>query len=234
MNAPGIGAHDGRIASIRDRLGLDEVRTGGGDFGELLRAAEAVGRETKTDPRPDPAQTVEPGPVAARYEPAPIIGMLGIPVAVHDPGALAAALADGSFGWTGELPERGRQWVGHIEAAAQRHGLDPRLLASLVWAESSFKADAVSRAGALGLAQLMPGTAAGLGVDPLNPAENLDGGARYLTKMLDDFGSLDLALAAYNAGPGRVRAAGGIPQITETQAYVARVLGYYQRLGGTP
>jgi soluble lytic murein transglycosylase-like protein len=78
----------------------------------------------------------------------------------------------------------------------------------------------------------MPATAAGLGVDPWNTAENLDGGARYLAWTIDEFGSIELGLAAYNAGPTRVREAGGIPEIEETQAYVPRVLDYYRQLGG--
>jgi soluble lytic murein transglycosylase-like protein len=79
----------------------------------------------------------------------------------------------------------------------------------------------------------MPGTASGLGVDPTDPVANLDGGGRYLAGQLDSFGRVDLAVAAYNAGPGAVRQAGGVPDYPETQAYVRRVLGYYQQLGGT-
>ena len=135
--------------------------------------------------------------------------------------------------WAKGLPEAGRPWAAQIEAAAHEAGVDPRLLAALTWAESGFRPDAGSHAGAQGLTQLMPGTAAGLGVDPLDPAQNLRGGARYLRAQLDRFGSVELALAAYNAGPGRVAQAGGIPRIAETQAYVPRVLGYYQQLGGT-
>jgi soluble lytic murein transglycosylase-like protein len=108
--------------------------------------------------------------------------------------------------------------------------LDPRLFAALVWTESAFNPAAVSHAGAIGLAQLMPGTAAGLGVDPWDPVQNLDGGARYLRAQLDAFGSVDLALAAYNAGPNAVSRYGGIPPYVETQFYVLRVLGHYGRL----
>ena len=134
--------------------------------------------------------------------------------------------------WASGLPEAGKRWAGEIEAAAREAGVDPRLLAALTWAESGFRPDAGSHAGARGLTQLMPGTAAGLGVDPLDPAQNLRGGARYLRAQLDRFGSVELALAAYNAGPGRVAQAGGIPRIAETQAYVPRVLGYFSQLGG--
>jgi len=106
-------------------------------------------------------------------------------------------------------------------ATAQR--LDPELLGALVWQESRFCTDAVSPKGALGLGQLMPATALELGVDPLDPVQNLMGAARYLRQQYDAFGDWDLALAAYNAGPGAVRRYGGIPPFPETQAYVREV-----------
>jgi soluble lytic murein transglycosylase-like protein len=134
--------------------------------------------------------------------------------------------------WAAGLPAAGRPYAAAIEATAARYGLDGRLLAALVWTESAFRPDAVSHAGALGLAQLMPGTARGLRVDPRDPLQNLDGGARYLRAQLDRFGRVDLALAAYNAGPGRVQAKGGVPDIVETQLYVVRVLQRYQALAG--
>jgi hypothetical protein len=136
-------------------------------------------------------------------------------------------------GWADALPQAGRPWAGAIDAAATNAGVDPRLLAAITQAESGFNPAARSGAGAVGLTQLMPGTAAGLGVDPTDPVANLDGGARYLAGQLDSFGRVDLAVAAYNAGPGAVRQAGGVPEYPETQAYVRRVLGYYQQLGGT-
>ncbi len=135
--------------------------------------------------------------------------------------------------WRNQLPAGGRSWATMIDAVGAKHGIDGRLLAAVVWTESNFGPTAVSHAGAIGLAQLMPGTASGLGVDPWDPIQNLDGGARYLRTQLERFGSLDLALAAYNAGPGRVASAGpGIPNIVETQLYVVRVLERYQELSG--
>jgi soluble lytic murein transglycosylase-like protein len=99
------------------------------------------------------------------------------------------------------------------------------LFLRLVQQESGWNAGAVSHKGATGLAQLMPGTAARLGVDPAVPEQNLEGGARYLRMMYDRFGSWRLALAAYNAGPGAVEQHGGIPPYTETKNYVKAILG---------
>lgn len=109
--------------------------------------------------------------------------------------------------------------------AARAHRVPEDLFARLVQAESNWNPGAVSHKGARGLAQLMPGTAAALGVDPDDPRANLDGGARYLRMMYDRFGSWRLALAAYNAGPEAVASHGGIPPYAETQGYVRRILG---------
>ena len=111
------------------------------------------------------------------------------------------------------------------KAAARKHGIPEDLFLRLVQQESGWNPSAVSHAGATGLAQLMPGTAAKLGVDPSDPHQNLDGGARYLSMMYSKFGSWRLALAAYNAGPGAVEKHGGIPPFTETKNYVKAILG---------
>lgn len=133
--------------------------------------------------------------------------------------------------WAAGLPPRGRALAPAIVGAARIAGVDARLFAALVWSESAFHDGALSHAGAQGLAQLMPTTAVGLGVDARDPVQNLIGGARYLRSQLEQFGTADLALAAYNAGPGRVQAAGNrIPDITETQVYVLRVLERYEQL----
>ena len=118
------------------------------------------------------------------------------------------------------------EYSAKIAELSARYGLSPQLLAALVWQESRWRADAVSPAGARGLAQLMPATARYLGVDPDDPFANLEGGARYLREQIDRFdGDLEKALAAYNAGPGRVEEAQGIPRIRETQLYVAAIMG---------
>jgi len=117
---------------------------------------------------------------------------------------------------------------------AEEEGVDPDLFTRLVEAESSFRPTVTSSAGAYGLTQLMPGTAAELGVDPSDPIQNLRGGARYLRQQLDRFGDPALALAAYNAGPGNVSRYGGIPPFEETQNYVSRILGDYSGPGRLP
>ncbi len=111
------------------------------------------------------------------------------------------------------------------QAAATRHGIPVGIFLRLVEQESGWNPTARSVKGALGLAQLMPETARGLGVDPLDPAQNLDGGARYLRAQYEAFGSWPLALAAYNAGPGAVERHRGIPPFAETQNYVQVIWG---------
>jgi hypothetical protein len=107
------------------------------------------------------------------------------------------------------------------------------LFQAMIKVESGYNPSAVSSAGAKGLAQLMPGTAQYLGVDINDPLQNLDGGARYLLEQMAVFGSLKLALAAYNAGPEAVRTYGGVPPYTETQNHILRVMAEYNRLLGT-
>jgi soluble lytic murein transglycosylase-like protein len=109
--------------------------------------------------------------------------------------------------------------------AARRYRVPEDLFLRLVQQESGWRADARSHKGAIGLAQLMPGTARVLGVNPHDPHQNLEGGARYLAEQYRSFGSWRLALAAYNAGPGAVAKYGGIPPFRETQNYVKVILG---------
>ena len=115
-------------------------------------------------------------------------------------------------------------------AAAKRHGLDPDLVMAVVSVESAFRPQAVSPKGALGLMQLMPATAASLGVrDPFDPAENLEGGTRHLGTLVSTYGGdLTRALAAYNAGEGAVSRHRGVPPYRETREYVKKVLERYQ------
>ena len=122
-------------------------------------------------------------------------------------------------------------YAGLFAAAQQKYGVPATLLAAIAHQESGFDAGAVSPAGARGLMQLMPGTAKGLGVDPDNPVQAVDGAARLMRGLINEFGGrIDLALAAYNAGPGAVHRYDGIPPYAETRRYVPAVLSYQRAL----
>ena len=124
------------------------------------------------------------------------------------------------------------EWRERISRASRRHGVDKALLAAVLKAESDFDARAVSPKGARGVMQIMPATGKELGLQHFfDPEANLDAGAGYLAALLRRFSRVDLALAAYNAGPDAVRRHGGVPPYAETQAYVSRVLDLYGRYG---
>jgi soluble lytic murein transglycosylase-like protein len=180
------------------------------------------------------ADVLELGSDGARWVSGPLAGQ----PAVADPYAPAPAATDAEMLEAPTLPDVviadparhaagiPPRYAAKIAELAARFDLSPSLLEALVWQESRWREDAVSPVGAQGLAQLMPGTARYLGVDPRDPFANLEGGARYLREQLDRFGGdLEKALAAYNAGPGRVERAGGIPNIRETKQYVAAIIG---------
>jgi cell wall-associated NlpC family hydrolase len=147
------------------------------------------------------------------------ISSVGHPTLIRRVLPPATAASGSSTGGTlGAVP-----YANLFTSAGSRYGVDPRLLAAVANQESGFNPAAVSSAGAQGLMQFTPATAKGLGVDPLNPASAVDGAARYLSMLTKQFGSTDLALAAYNAGPGAVSRYGGIPPYPETQNYVSAV-----------
>jgi soluble lytic murein transglycosylase-like protein len=128
------------------------------------------------------------------------------------------------------LPKKLQSFQRDILESAKRYGVEPELIAAVVQTESNGNPNAVSRVGAQGLMQLMPATAKDLGVqDPFNPADNINGGAKFLAELTQRFG-LENGVAAYNAGPGAVSRAGGIPPYRETQAYVKKVLSLYQEM----
>jgi hypothetical protein len=142
------------------------------------------------------------------------------------PAALAASTPAAGGGLTG-VP-----YADLFQQAGAKYGLEPALLAAVAKVESGYNPAAVSSAGAQGLMQIMPATARGLGVDALDPAQAVDGAARLLSSNLARFGSIDLALAAYNAGGGAVSRYGGIPPFAQTQAYVPKVKAAMDQLVG--
>jgi soluble lytic murein transglycosylase-like protein len=168
---------------------------------------------------PAPAQTQSTTSFSTALASATGTTTLNGPSATTSPIATPAAATT-----TSALPQ-GTPYAAEITAAAQANGLDPALLAGLIKQESGFNPTAGSPAGARGLAQLMPGTAAGLGVtNVLDPVQSINGGAKYLKQQLDAFGGdVVKALAAYNAGPGAVKRFGGVPPYAETQNYVKAV-----------
>jgi soluble lytic murein transglycosylase-like protein len=148
-------------------------------------------------------------------------------------GQLGVADSPAGAAGSGDTP-----YSSQIDAAAQKYGIDPALLKGLIKQESGFNPNAGSPAGAQGLTQLMPGTARSLGcTNPLDPAQAIDAGAKYLRQQLDAFGGdVRKALAAYNAGPGAVQRFGGVPPYGETQNYVQKVMAYadeYRRAGSS-
>jgi soluble lytic murein transglycosylase-like protein len=172
------------------------------------------------------------GSISATPAPAPAAadsasGFAARLAAVTGPAPADAASPAATSGAPGATPGASTPYAAEIDAAATKYGVDPALLRALIRQESNFDAGAVSPAGARGLTQLMPGTAAALGVDPSVPAQAIEGGAKYLRQQLDRFGDdPSKALAAYNAGPGAVQRFGGVPPYAETQNYVRKVLGY--------
>ena len=146
------------------------------------------------------------------------------------PTSFPKPVPDGSKA-SGPLPPYGGNYRTAAVAAAKKYGVPTNVFLALVQKESQGNPNAVSPAGAMGLTQLMPDTAKAMGVsDPHDPLQALDGGARYLKQQLDKFGSVPLALAAYNAGPGNVMKYGGVPPFKETQNYVSTVM----KLSGEP
>ena len=182
---------------------------------------------TATPPPSTASTAAGPGDFAARL--ASVTGADAVTGPGPTTSAAPATGASATSGTTGSASGAGAPtpFATEIDAAARGYGVDAALLRGLIRQESNFHPNAVSPAGARGLTQLMPGTAAALGVDPSNPAQAIEGGAKYLRQQLDRFGGDEAkALAAYNAGPGAVQRYGGVPPYAETQAYVQRVMQY--------
>lgn len=206
-----------RVEQLRGHLGMTRTATtatSGAAFAATLGSVQGGPVPTRTAPASHPG--TDPGqPATAAYP------------------ALRPAALTGAAPAAGKDAVSGVPYADLFNAAGARHGVSPKLLAAVAKIESGYQPKAVSPAGARGLMQLMPGTARGLGVaDPFDPAQAVEGAAKLLASHLKEFGSLDLALAAYNAGGGAVRKHGGIPPSAETQAYVPKVKAALAALGG--
>ena len=174
-----------------------------------LPGEEALPGGIKNSVEQNPSAAISPNPVRAVEEEPP---------ERDDDATLEEFDAELSQGTTEEM----------LTSSADRHGVPQRLVKAVAIAESNMNQDEISEVGAIGVMQLMPETAAALGVNPYDEAENIEGGAMYLRQMLDTFdGNVPYAVAAYNAGPGAVQRYGGIPPYGETQAYVERVMDIY-------
>lgn len=213
-----------RIASIEKNFKI------GGDFQATLEREIARQAEKIQSPNPDSLKVLESQPVvdAVKVSDAPEVAQV-----VEPP---AKPVTDFTFDedFQTEIPVRTAEIIPRggtesiIEAAARKFGVDSDLVKAIATAESGINQNAISSVGAVGVMQLMPETAEGLGVDPYDERENIYGGAHYLRQLLDKFdGNLSQAIAAYNAGPGAVQHYGGVPPYAETQNYVGRVMDIY-------
>lgn len=199
-----------RIAAIEKKFGQMQ-QVPGASFGQVLdrtlRAQDAAAQQHQT-----PAASAAPQAGAAQRSHAP--SSLNV-------GTGMTAVSD--------LPVADSNLSAIVNQAAREYQVDPRLVNAVAQAESGGDQSAVSPVGAIGVMQLMPETAASLGVDPYDEKQNVEGGAKYLREMLDEFGGdVRKAVAAYNAGPAAVRAYGGVPPYRETQDYVSKVLDLYR------
>ncbi len=255
----GLGIADLLVARLR---AVGSAAANADPGGASRSAAPTAAPGTAAAPRAaaDRDGSTADGPMPAAPVPPPALASPGAPAAAASATAPATAAAAAVAGYRrqaalgekvaamtrlrrlaeregGAVADSLRQWQGDLGRAAEETGVDPALLLAVMVHESGGDPAARSPRGALGLMQLMPGTAREVGVEqPLEPAQNLLGGARYLARMLRGHGEqVDLALAAYNAGPGTVAAHGGrVPPYRETRRYVTGVMDLYRRLGGRP
>jgi soluble lytic murein transglycosylase-like protein len=238
------------IDATRVRIGVDTMVARVQEAGDALQELRAS-RDTAPAPaEPAPAEPAPAEPAPAEPTPAEPAPSQPAPASPASPEPADAPTRGPGHAWPPHvappsddqprvlddpaalLPPDVQQWLSHIDRVARAHGIDPRLLVALIHRVSSFRSDALSPEGAVGLTQLMPDTAGELGVDPHDPVANLEGGARYLRRQLDTFGSVELALAAYNAGPHSVETSSGIPPLDTTRAFVRDVVAIYTALGG--
>ena len=205
MDLTGVRHVQARIAQLQEQFGMPGNLPGTGFSQKLEKEMQKSLGVTEAQKTSEPA-------VQENNQPLP---------AVQKMDTAKTVLAD--------MPLADQNLSTLIEAAARKYKVDPKLVAAVAEVESNGNQNAVSSVGAIGVMQLMPDTAASLGVDPYNKQQNIEGGAKYLRQMLDTFGGdTKKAVAAYNAGPGAVKDYGGVPPYKETQNYVNKVLDIYR------
>ncbi len=206
MDISSVNAVVNRIEDIEYKIGLRRSRGGAAGFQQMLKEElKAKAPQRNNGAAAAASQTPQKNGAAA------------------NPSSIGCAARE-----TSVVPQDSA-YLGAIAEAAGKYGVDPKLVSAVAEVESGFSQDAISATGAVGVMQLMPETAESLGVNPYDAAQNIDGGAHYLKKMLDTFdGDLRKAVAAYNAGPEAVREYGGVPPYSETQNYVSSVLDIYR------
>lgn len=221
-----------RVTELRGRIGIDATRVRtiqSQGFDQVL----ATARNRFTDGQTKlvtPSQQVQAGQwgTSPNQE---VVGRIRANGGSSSAGIAAPGFATPNAvdGWSPDMKKM-------VDAASQRFGVPRELVIAVSRAESAFRSDVSSPAGAHGLMQLMPATARGLGVnDTSDPWQNLAGGTKYLRQLMDRFdGDVEKVIAGYNAGPNAVKKYGGIPPYAETRTYVARVLGYAGELGFKP
>jgi len=210
INLMGVRAVQARIAQLQQQFGLPGP-VPGMDFQKKL---------DKEMQRGDAAAAGAAGKDAAQTPKEAV---------VHSAGSNGAANPFASYSVNSSLPVADQNLSSLIDAAARKYNVDPKLVSAVAEVESGGDQDAASSAGAVGVMQLMPDTAAALGVNPYDKKSNIEGGAKYLRQMLDAFdGDVRRAVAAYNAGPQAVKDYGGVPPYQETQNYVNKVLDIYR------
>jgi soluble lytic murein transglycosylase-like protein len=202
MDMMGVRRVQARIAELQERFGMP-LHIPGANFSRALEKEMQKTAGTNASKEPAPAQNVT--------------------------GAAQTNAVQPTSKLLEDMPLADQNLSTLIEAAANKYQVDPKLVAAVAEVESNGNQNAVSSVGAIGVMQLMPDTAASLGVDPYDKQQNIEGGAKYLRQMLDTFGGdLQKAVAAYNAGPGAVKDYGGVPPYKETQNYVSKVLDIYR------
>jgi soluble lytic murein transglycosylase-like protein len=223
MTPSGLQAIFGRIAELQQPPGV-VAAFASAYSSQLDKAAKATTNAPTTEVGDSTSTSRDP----AAATPTTVEGVATRRVAAQR--AVTAAVST-TIASAGNLPAAAKPWLNAIRDAATRNGVDPELLTSLVWVESSFQPDALSPAGAIGLAQLMPDTARSLKVDPHDPTQNLDGAARMLSGLITTFGDVGQALAAYNVGPNGLRR-GLAEGRTPGAGYAAAVAAKYRTITG--